>query len=272
VCTFVVLRDGVAATRKVATPRTPHREGGEFHKGRSRPARPSDFPKDVPPIAAVDYKRIVAPQPGDMVAGRVLGADGLWHDIVSTQGANAAEGPHQGPARRRIFVLIAAISLIALVLVGDNLRANTEMNRLVDAVARSNYDIRKTRDAMYSAAKDTSALGNAPLRQAISDECATGAGNVQGAELALEDVGILPWHRALAKAKDRYNEYSKVWVRYLQACARTPESAADKAASAQMTATYSAAVRAIRAAEPALRDHSRVFDAVLGEPTGEDRP
>jgi hypothetical protein len=100
-------------------------------------------------------------------------------------------------------------------LVGDWYLRNRETDKLVGAIAASERVIAQADvTAEDSIPKDDfpSRDDFALMRVAMGDA----AGKVLAAETAVADVTVLPWHRGVEKARDRYLAHARSWRGYFE--------------------------------------------------------
>lgn len=81
------------------------------------------------------------------------------------------------------------------------------------------------------------------------------AADVQDTGAAVEDVSVLPWHRAVGQAKRRFLAHSNVWQRHFGDGAQDFKKYDDRSTTAEISATFRVANRAFLRAVPPLALH-----------------
>lgn len=98
--------------------------------------------------------------------------------------------------------------------------------------------------------RDYSEQERTQFRTAIESAAQEALVEVQVAGAAVASVRVLPWHSRIHDAKRRYLEHSKAWERYLKSAASEASSLDDRAALAEIKATFKIAEGAFKAAVP----------------------
>lgn len=65
--------------------------------------------------------------------------------------------------------------------------------------------------------------------------------NLQTSGADVQHVGVLPWHGALRDARAAYGEHNKAWLSVVTKTISNPAAAFDKAANANIDATFQTA-------------------------------
>lgn len=172
----------------------------------------------------------------------------------------------------RIVLLLIAIAfsiLIALGIVADNLISQWELGNLLTATEASEASMHDFQSSVDSLTVPKDANGStdvAAAAESVTGECGRGATNVQTARAALEDVAILPWHQAIARAKNRYLDHNAAWLKHLRACATDWVKFIDKAQGSEISATFNIAAMSYRACLPpfAPSEERARIDAIFG--------
>lgn len=167
--------------------------------------------------------------------------------------------PHrERPRSLKIVLLVSA--LVAVLWTLDWWQANREMNNLLDAVEASEQAMVDGQDAIRPILRSlpqgyVTDEQRISIRTRLQDAAADAAADVEDTGAAVEDVRVLPWHRAIARARTRYLDHSDVWRRYYAAIASDPTKYGDRATTAEITATFRVARRAFMAAVPNVPLH-----------------
>jgi hypothetical protein len=226
-------------------------------------------------------------QPGDLVNGRILGSDGVWHP---THGAfepavpldQHPDGPRPtlgGPGlaadaprrnhRRWIVAVVAGVAVLAGLAVADGLAARSEMGRMLDTIDVSEAATLKGYETTLTAvnAKPTSTYVSAQdtetWRTGMESACSAAAISIQDSRARLDEVSILPWHHSLKAAQDRYGAHATVWLGVFRDCASKPETLADRGVWADIDATALVARRALLNAAPRFSDYHDRLTATI---------
>ncbi len=82
---------------------------------------------------------------------------------------------------------------------------------------------------------------NQTVRTQISASAASDLVNLQTSGADVQHVGVLPWHGALRDARAAYGEHNKAWLSVVTKTISNPAAAFDKAANANIDATFQTA-------------------------------
>ena len=143
--------------------------------------------------------------------------------------------------------------LVLLVLVVDNLVTRMDMDSLLKTTESSEkamIDFKATEHKLRVSWDATGNVDRTAALQAITAMCGTGAANVQTARALVEDVRIMPWRVGIVDARHRYLAHNQAWLDYLRGCASDGMRIVDKAADANIEATFRVAGQAYLAALP----------------------
>jgi hypothetical protein len=162
----------------------------------------------------------------------------------------------RGRPRRKRLVLMAllTVALIGAGLVADWYSRNRELDRLLAAVEKSETVMVSARDGFRSAARPYSGqpfLSNeqrSQLREQVTSVASDGAAQVIATGDSIRDIQVLPWHRSINKARDRYLAHSNAWRDYLTDVARDPAQVGQ--ANPEISGTFVSAKRAFEEAVP----------------------
>lgn len=182
-----------------------------------------------------------------------------------------AAGDDRAPRTRRWVWLVAALAVVAaLVAWADGAQRGREFEAVVDRTAQGAQLARWADGLVGSTVQYASPLlistrvpadVRAGLGDLVSQSAGRGAADLRQARTALAETTVLPWHSALRQARDAAVAYLDARLAFLDAVA------ADHAALGtrrDFTATYDAAVDALRAAAPTPADAAAVA-ARLGD-------
>lgn len=227
-----------------------------------------------------------APVPGQLAPGGQLPSPGGQPPIPGTPPVWGAPGygppPHQGwgqpqpgwqpppqgwappPPRRGRGPLAAAVLVLVLLVVagavvGDWYLRVSEMEGLLDGTRASETAMSDTLDDIDAAIEDYSAATSTSDQEdaltEIEDAAASGRSAVAAAGDDLDALGFLPWHPALADARDRYVEHNRAWQDYLDAVSDDPMALNEE--QPEISSTWQQAHSAYEAAVPAFSDGLR---------------
>lgn len=131
--------------------------------------------------------------------------------------------------RTAVLIVLSVLAAACFWLTADWLARNWEMDNLLNAVAKSEYNLKGFNNATSRLITDfNEAHTNAPASQAdyqdllasVQQEATSDAAQ----ELDLRDqvraVFVLPWHRSVARAKQSYLNHSGAWLKYLNAASK----------------------------------------------------
>ena len=158
--------------------------------------------------------------------------------------------------RRRVLLgvgLLLALGAAAVVL--DWWLQNREMDRLLDRIEASEATVNRLDPGIEAIFADYIGRGELPPRErealfARIEEAA--AGSARDVALLVErvrDVRVLPWHRDLRRARDRYVHHVGFFQARSRALARDAEAAYPER-SPVIDTTYREALDALRRAQP----------------------
>lgn len=148
-----------------------------------------------------------------------------------------------------LFVLVGASVL------GDWYAQNREMDRLLRGIEAAEDTINRFTPKAQSIIGEY--LGRGPIPQAerdtmfarIEQAAADSSVAVTGRVKRVDQIRFLPWHRDLARARDRYVDHAGIWLAYLRGVARDAEPNYPKR-SPQILTTYLDALEDLRRATP----------------------
>jgi hypothetical protein len=124
-----------------------------------------------------------------------------------------SRGTDSGGRRRTVLVVGGVVLALALLTVGDWVRRDYELNELLDEVVRAERVQVEANDDLDRIAERAGpgTWSDADVR-AFEDRAAVAAADLLVVVERVEDVTILPWHRELDRARDRYLEHAELWL------------------------------------------------------------
>lgn len=168
--------------------------------------------------------------------------------------------PVDNESRQRLsgvrYALIAVILLLVFVF-GDWLARNLEMNALVTRIEESETEIVISRDLLGEVNEKYDRTlrlspGSEAIRQEWLDEIEVtsevGAEAVIAAGAPIKETVIMPWHRAIQRARRQYLEHHEAWEEELVTVAKDGTKIGD--ANPLISATFTVAERSLSKAVP----------------------
>lgn len=135
---------------------------------------------------------------------------------------------------------------------GDWYMRMQEMDRLLDAVERSERAMEASQDGfraiLEEAPERPTNAQRRQVREGYAEVAAGAAADVIDTQDRVASVSILPWHRKLSAAQNRYLDHSESWADYYKDLARDVDEF--RGQRPEITATFRIAVRALRNAVP----------------------
>lgn len=125
---------------------------------------------------------------------------------------------------------------------------NSEMDHLVRSAVRAEEAVAKGFEQMAANRENSGELDVSRARLSAGEA----VGPLSDSIARIEEVAVLPWHRAVQRAKDRYLDHARTVERSFNAIVDNKDT---REVSRQITPTLSAAMRALRRAIPALPLH-----------------
>lgn len=158
--------------------------------------------------------------------------------------------------RRLLLPLGALFVVVGAGLLGDWYAQNREMDRLLRGIEAAEGTINRFNPTTQSIFDEY--LGRGPIPQEERDVLFARVGKaaadsqveVTARVERVSQIRFLPWHRDLARARDRYVHHAGIWLAYLRDVARDAEANYPKR-SPQILATYLDALEDLRRAAPA---------------------
>ena len=145
--------------------------------------------------------------------------------------------------------------LVGVAVLGDWYAQNREMDRLLRGIEAAEDTINRFNPKAQSIIGEY--LGRGPIPQAERDtmfaRIEQAAADSQVAVTArverVDRIRFLPWHRGLARARDRYVDHAGIWLAYLRGVVRDAEPNYPKR-SPKILTTYLGALEDLRRAVP----------------------
>lgn len=202
-----------------------------------------------------------APDPDSRA--KPAGAPGLG--FTSLEPVSPPENPppdfgHTGSfgARRRLTwsrrSLIVITVALCCAIVGDWFMRNREMDQMVTAVERSEAIMHEWMEEAVRILNSSSTIAQTTtpeyvrLAQRLSEAAEQSAVDLIDAHDRVAGVSVLPWHRSLSKAQDRYLDHSNAWRDELERIAADPATLGD--ANPEISGSFLIAERAFGGAIP----------------------
>lgn len=160
-------------------------------------------------------------------------------------------------SRRRVVAVVAAVFLVVVV-AGDWLVRNIEMDRIVTATGETEEVMElwiADRTAMFAEFERLQSPTQTRIDAWVTQFERTAAwryGQLRDHEAELADVNALPWHRSVATAKSRMLDHTAAWGAALRAIGEDAVAYDDPVAGAEISSTFRIAERAYRDAVPTL--------------------
>lgn len=162
--------------------------------------------------------------------------------------------------RRLLLALGALFLLLGAALVGDWYAQNNEMDRLLGRIEAAEDTVNRFIPAAESILGEY--IGREPITveerdtmfARIERAAAESSRAVERRIARVDDTSFLPWHRDLARARDRYVHHARIWQAYLQSVARDPEPNYPNR-SPEIIETYLVALDDLRRAVPSSPRH-----------------
>jgi hypothetical protein len=202
-----------------------------------------------------------ADRPTDRLQARYGSRLGRWGGVVEALWAPPASAAQQH--RRRVpvvlFAALAVVLALTLLAAAEWYQRNREMAALLDATEASEaamLDFQTDSKRLAELAPRTSTdqfQDPAAVRAQVQAAAGDAAAQVITTGDDVRDLFILPWHRSLTKAQERYLAHSDAWQDYLEGVAGNFDVLLER--HPQISGTFLSAGKAYRDAVPPLPLH-----------------
>jgi hypothetical protein len=157
------------------------------------------------------------------------------------------KGGHRRRGRRWPWITGTVVAAVIIAAVGDTVLRDEELDDVLDLIEESE-DIQTAANERLDEIADEidTAEGSGPARRRYADRSFEAAADLLVVIEELEDETVLPWHRSVDRARDRYLEHAGAWLDRYEASAAERDEPADT--SVRIVATWELAEDALHGA------------------------